>query len=76
MTQNYTLNDLVRLVYHETSRTQARELHEEMSHDFELAEEFAMLKNTARELPRVTFAPSKKCIDQILNYSKSTALAI
>lgn len=76
MTQNYTLNDLVRLVYHETSRLQAEEIKEEMAYDFELAEEYEMLKNAARELPKVTFAPSKKSIDYILNYSRNTALAV
>ena len=76
MTQNYTLNDLVRLVYHETSRLQAEEIKEEMAYDFELAEEYEMLKNAARELPKVTFAPSKKSIDYILNYSRKTALAV
>ena len=51
MTQNYTLNDLVRLVYDETSDLQAEEIKEEMAYDFELAEEYRMLKNAARELP-------------------------
>ena len=76
MTQNYTLNDLVRLVYHETSRLVAEEIKEEMAYDFELREEYEMLKNTARELPKVTFAPSTKSIDYILNYSRKTALAV
>ncbi len=76
MTQNYTINDLVRLVYHETSRRQAEELHEEISYDFELAEEYAMLKKAKRELPRVTFSPSQRCLDKILGYSRRKMLAI
>ena len=76
MTQNYTLNDLVRLVYRETSRSQAEEIMNEMSYDFELAEEYEMLKNAARELPRVSFSPSKKTLENILNYSKNEALAV
>jgi hypothetical protein len=76
MTQNYTINDLVRLVYHETSCRQAEELHEEIAYDFELAEEYAMLKKAMRELPRVTFSPSQRCLDNILDYSRRTMLAI
>ncbi|MCB0685480.1 MAG: hypothetical protein KDC53_03110 [Saprospiraceae bacterium] len=76
MTQNYTLNDLVRLVYHETSLRQEEELLEEISYDFELAEEYEMLKNASRELPKVTFSPSKKTLDSILDYSRNTALAV
>lgn len=76
MTQNYTLNDLVRLVYHETSRGQEKEIREEMAYDFELAEEYEILRKAMRELPKVSFAPSRKSIDFILNYSKNTALAV
>jgi len=76
MTQNYTINDLVRLVYHETSHVQTLELQEEIADDFELAEEYLMLKKAVRELPKVTFTPSRKCLDSILSYSRRTALAV
>ncbi|MCB0665476.1 MAG: hypothetical protein KDC80_06625 [Saprospiraceae bacterium] len=76
MTQNYTLNDLVRLVYHETSAGREKEIREEMAFDFELAEEYEMLKKAVRELPKVTFSPSRKSIDSILDYSRNTAMAV
>lgn len=76
MTQNYTLNDLVRLVYREASKAEASQLREEITYDYELAEEFTTLQKGARELPKVSFAPSKKCLDNILAYSRRTAFAL
>ena len=74
MTQNYTLNDLVRLLYRETSKLETKELREEMACDYELQEEYNILRQAARKLPKVTFSPSNKCLEEILNYSRRTAV--
>ena len=76
MTQNYTLNDLVRLVYREVSPTEAKELNEEMKYDYELSEEFKVLQMATRELPKVTFSPSTECLDGILEYSKRSSFVL
>lgn len=76
MTQNYTLNDLVRLIYGETSRSKARALRAEMAYDYELREEYTSLIKAARELPKVAFAPSQGCLDNILRFSKEATLAL
>ncbi len=77
MTQDYTLlNDLVRLVYRETSSLETRHIREEISFDYELAEEYNTMRKAVRELPKVTFAPSPRCIDSILEYSRKSALAV
>ncbi|NND34138.1 MAG: hypothetical protein HKN76_16240 [Saprospiraceae bacterium] len=76
MTQNYTLNDLVRLVYREVSPDEAKELKEEMTFDYELNEEFKALQMAAQELPKVTFSPSNGCLNSILDYSRRSSFVL
>ncbi len=76
MTQNCTQNDLIRLMYNETSPEESRVLREEMESDWESKEAYQELLITAKKLPKVTFAPSQKCISEILHYSKLTALQV
>ncbi len=75
MTKNYTIDDLVRLLYKEVSQTESALLQEELYADFELREDYNALLEASRELPRVSFSPRAKTIENILAYSRSTAMA-
>jgi len=73
MTQNYTLKDLVRLVYKDTTTSESLYLADAMESDYSLREEYHVLQEAASQLPKVTFAPSEKCIKEILQYSRRTS---
>lgn len=76
MTQNFTLNDLIRLVYKETSAEEEFSVREEISSDWEIREVHEELEYAKNQLPKATFAPSEKSIKNILHYSKLTALQV
>lgn len=76
MTQNYTLDDLVRLIYKEASTTERLSMEIDLDRDYELREELKDLQFAASQLPKCTFAPSEKSIKNILDYSKLSAKPI
>ncbi len=76
MTQNFTLNDLIRLVYKETSPEEEFAVRDEINSDWQIREAYEELNGAVKKLPKVTFAPSNKCINGILHYSKLTALQV
>ena len=73
MTQNYTLKDLVKVVYKEATTEEMFAIGRDLESDFSLREEYAALNEAAQALPKVTFAPSERCIQDILRYSRRTA---
>ncbi len=77
MTQNYTLKDLVRLVYKDAGADETFSLVQALESDYSLREEYHSLQEAACQLPKVTFSPSEKCIKEILQYSsRTTALQV
>ncbi len=76
MTQNFTLNELVRLVYKEASPEEEFAIREDVDSDWQVREAYEEIKYAARKLPKATFAPSPKCINNILHYSKLTAMQV
>ncbi len=74
MQQNFTPNDLVRLVYRETSVSETLALRAVLTEDLEMRFEFKTLFRAFQQLPKVTFRPSDNAIRRVLNYSKATAL--
>lgn len=74
MEQNFTLNDLVRFVYHETSETENAQILDAVNSDNELYTQSEELESAKRVLPKVTFAPTRNAVDNILRYSQMTAL--
>ena len=76
MTQNYTLNDLIRLVYKEGSKMEQKYLLQELELDWEMKEKYCDLVSAAKQLPKVTFAPSSASVTNILRYSQETALPV
>ncbi len=73
MTQNYTLEDLVRLVYKDATTDEVFALSRAMESDYALREEYHELKDASKTLPKVTFSPTDSCINDILQYSRRTA---
>ncbi len=70
MVKNYTEKDLIRFIYKETSLRERMEIQEQINKDWSLREEYQLLLTAYKELPKVTFSPSKKAIQKILNFSK------
>lgn len=65
--------NLVKSLYNETSLSEDITLNEILAYDFELQEEFLMLKEAKTALPKALFNPSNAALDNILKYSRSTA---
>jgi len=74
MKQNFTLNDLTRFVYNETTVFENEQIVEALNSDNELYTQFENLQVGKRMLPKVTFAPTSRAIDNILRYSQETAM--
>ena len=74
MEQNYTQENLIQFIYRETSITDSFEIANALETDLNLKSTYKELKTTVSALPRVEFFPSKSVIDNILNYSRKTAL--
>ncbi len=75
MTQNYTLNDLIRLVYKDPSYQQ-HDLLQDLESDWKLREAYEELTAAARQLPKASFAPSSSSVARILRHSKATAVTV
>lgn len=70
----YTSNDLIRFIYKETSAKESIQIAEQISSDWNLKEEYEMLKDAYRQLPKVTFSPKKETLSNILGYSSTAKL--
>ena len=68
-----TKNNIVRFLYQETSLREEVTLKRLMSVDSDLKEEYQMLKEAKQRMPKVLFNPSNSALDNILNYSRTTA---
>lgn len=75
MEQDYTLNSLVKYIYHDTTLTQTLEIENALSEDRSLNEEYRKLKLGYLMLPKAQFHPDKNTINTILNYSEQTAIS-
>lgn len=74
MAQNLTPEDFIRLIYRETTASETLAMHAVIAEDYELREEFRGLFLAFQQLPKVTFRPSESAIQNVLSYSKSSAL--
>lgn len=71
MEKDYTQNLLIKYLYRETDIFETLELEDALEHDFFLAEEYNMLKQSFDELQKVTFLPAKSSIQNLLAYSET-----
>ncbi|MCB0558713.1 MAG: hypothetical protein H6573_10975 [Lewinellaceae bacterium] len=74
MKQTFTPNDLIRFLYNEVSATERLSMDEALCDNLRLREEFEGLQEAYQQLPKVTFRPSSRTIQDILKYSEKTTL--
>ena len=74
MKHNFTLNHLVKFIYKETSTAETIAISHALENDWEFFENYQELKKSFDQLPQVTFNPSPDSIQNILRYSKETAV--
>ena len=74
MKQKFTPNDLIRFLYNEVSATERLSMDEALCDNLRLREEFEGLQEAYQQLPKVTFRPSSRTIQDILKYSEKTTL--
>lgn len=72
MRENFTPESLIRFLYKECSPLDSLAIKEAIAVDPALKLELKGLRKAYRELPKVTFRPSVKVIENVLNYSKMT----
>jgi hypothetical protein len=71
MIKTFTQNDLIRLLYHETSEEETREINKALLCDGELQAQYAQLKASKEALHEVQLQPSSSSVLNILSYSRS-----
>ena len=74
MKHSFTQNHLVKFIYRETSVVDTMAINEVLDQDYALYESYNELKKAHRQLPKVTFNPSENAIQNILKYSRETAV--
>jgi hypothetical protein len=73
MLQTCTPNDLMRFMYHETNQAESALINEVILTNYAAREAYDELHQAYRQLPKVSFWPSRKSINSILAYSAETA---
>jgi hypothetical protein len=74
MTKTFTRNDVIRYAYNELNTKENKEIELAMLCDQDLADQFYELSKLKRSLNEIVKEPSKRVVDNILNYSKSLSL--
>lgn len=74
MIKKFTPNHLIKYLYKETSATETLAISEAICNDPKLAKQYQDLLLGYRQMPKATFSPSPSAIDNILRYSKQTAV--
>jgi hypothetical protein len=74
MKQTFTINDLVRFLYHETSIQESMTLANELAENVILKEQFEDLLEGKSSLERGGFTPSSKVLKNIMVHSRKTCL--
>lgn len=74
MQKESTLNHLVSLLYRENSVFEQLEWEDHLRNDQSLKETFDDLKAAFQQLPKVTFDVKPNILQQVLGYSRRTAV--
>ncbi len=74
MKQTFTKNQLIRFMYKETSASETFAIKKALNSSSELMEEFQLLQSVHQQLPKVRFTPRRSSVQNILKYSKATAI--
>ncbi|MGB0523019.1 MAG: hypothetical protein ACPGJS_08670 [Flammeovirgaceae bacterium] len=74
MYQNIFPNNIIKYIYKELTEGERAELVPELFQNNQLNEELNELLTLKEQLDQVELTPSEKCVDNILNYSKTFEL--
>lgn len=74
MEQQFTQDLLVKYLFKETSFSEKIMVESLLNEDDVLFEEYELLLNSQRQLPKVKFNPSNSSIHNILRYSEQTTV--
>jgi len=61
-----TKDDLIQFIYHELSLEEELEVAAAIKNDWNLNEEYQMLKETVEDLSKISYAPSNQSVENIL----------
>ena len=67
---NFTSEELLEFLFQETSAEKTEEIVTALEEDWNLKEEYREITETKEQLSAVSYSPSQKSIDTILNYAK------
>lgn len=67
---NFTLEDLLRYLYNETSPSQTAEIEAALESDWSLREKFEVLTSARKRLDALKVSPSQQSIDAVLSYAE------
>ena len=70
---NFTTEELLEFLFHETSAEKNKEIVTALEEDWNLKEEYRQISEAKEQLLAISFSPSQKSIDNILNYAKLTS---
>lgn len=70
----FTLNNLVRFIYKETSASETLAIQEALQDDISLRRRYSELKNAHDMLPKVKFNPSTNALKNIMRYSGKASM--
>ena len=68
--RNFTLEDLLRYLYQETSPSQTAEIKAALDTDWSLREKFEVITSAQKRLDALKASPSQQSIDAILSYAE------
>ena len=70
---NFTTEDLIQYLYHETSKGQSLAIEKALETDWELKDQLGILKDSMKSLDKMVKSPRPQSIEAILNYAKTTS---
>jgi hypothetical protein len=70
MVQNFTQNDLVSFLYKEVDYQKFQAINKSIENDWDVFQEFKVLRNAKSELPEVTFHPAPATLSHLLDFSR------
>lgn len=71
MEQDYTANKLIQLIYDECDIFDRLELEDAIENDATLRQSYVRLQRSYKALPKVTFSPATKTINNILSFASN-----
>ncbi|MEQ8470324.1 MAG: hypothetical protein RIC35_04025 [Marinoscillum sp.] len=70
MTKTFTENDLVRFLYDELNKIEKEALESALLTDLDLQSELENLRSVMKDLDKVSYSPSQRSVNKILEFSK------